>query len=122
MRSSIIGAKRRYFDLICRIAETLRIVLGSFSCPSITCISYCDASALRIRCAGNVQHETGGASISSTLIPSKSKPKESQKTQQKSHWKRLRKKIHLCDNYLDNVRDWVWGKLYQPAALAVMHA
>src|ERR1019366_6073753 len=45
MRSSIIGAKRRYFDLICRIAETLRIVLGSFSCPSITCISYCDASA-----------------------------------------------------------------------------
>src|ERR1035441_3680133 len=47
MRSSIIGAKRRYFDLICRIAETLRIVLGSFSCPSITCISYCDASAKR---------------------------------------------------------------------------
>src|ERR1019366_8931170 len=39
------GAKRRYFDLICRIAETLRIVLGCFSCPTITCISYCDVSA-----------------------------------------------------------------------------
>src|ERR1017187_2260422 len=72
MRSSIIGAKRRYFDLICRIAETLRIVLGSFSCPSITCISYCDASAKPNNWGGIAFG--GGAYIEATFAMSGSSP------------------------------------------------
>jgi hypothetical protein len=57
-----------------------------------------------IRGGGPAQQETGDESISSISIPIKSKKQESQKTQRKLHSKRLRKKIHLCDNYIDNIR------------------